>query len=137
MARRKAQKGTQETLTPPVQDNLPLSARSVGVAAVGAGVAATANYLFNDLPAQKEILVKLAAIQADRDEMRFALNQVLHVAQEQIDFIDAMRVLQPGLQPELDKMQQIRQLEVAKRQQRADEIARIIDKNLPKRRKRN
>ena len=110
-----ARHGIESEKTGKAKGDLALSAQNVGVTSLGAGLAAVGNYVFNDQPAQKKILAKLVALDKD---VELGLNRILTVSQEQLYFMEAMKLLHPGLQDYMNQERQKYQLEADKGQAR-------------------
>jgi hypothetical protein len=109
-----ARQGIESQKTGRVKGNLAFSAQNVGVISLGSGLAAVGNYVFNDQPAQKEILTRLAALEKN---VEFKLNQLLTVAQLEVYFINAMKSMQPDLGISMNQEKQKGQLAAVKRQE--------------------
>lgn len=90
--------------------NLELSPENVFVTAAGAflggGAVALINYFTNDLPFEEQLINALTAMQ---QENRFALNQLLAVAQEQSDYIQAVKEENAGLHVRIEQLELRRQ----------------------------
>lgn len=105
-----ARKGTQKTYKL-ASGNLSFSLQNIGVTGLGATAAAVGNYVLNDLPFRKEVLAKLATMDKGIEQ---GLNQLLAAAQQHIDFVNAMKQIEPALEYRMKEVKRQR-LETAKK----------------------
>lgn len=108
---------------------LSFSLQNAGIAATGAAVVALGNYAINDRPAQQEIVAKLLDLRDDLTETKESLKQLLRAAQYQVDYVNAVKQVQPDLQLRINNILRQRDLEARNKEQlKTDKIAAILAK---------